>query len=146
MLHSQGTGHALLALALVGFGTAAAASVDTSPQPGGVYKLKPGIYVERGSACTAPANAAIRQYDGRGISTAHSRACHVSVRSHKHHRFVVDQSCIDSGAGPGRREVERQQILVSDALTFKQTIKGSTATYRYCPADQLPAGLTPSLR
>lgn len=54
---------------------AAFASVDTSPKPDGVYRLKPGIYVAKGESCRSPANAVIRQYDGRGISGAHSRAC-----------------------------------------------------------------------
>lgn len=30
---------------------AAFASVDTSPKPGGVYRLKPGIYVAKGDSC-----------------------------------------------------------------------------------------------
>ena len=40
-------------LSAIGLGgllaTAAAASVDTSPKPGGVYHLKPGIFVEQGT-------------------------------------------------------------------------------------------------
>ena len=35
--------------------TGASASVDTSPKPGGVYRLKPGIYVARGADCRSPA-------------------------------------------------------------------------------------------
>jgi len=125
---------------LLAAGTAVA-SVDMSPRPGGVYRLKPGIYVARGESCRSPANAVIRQYDGRGISGAHSRACRVTIRSHRSNRFVVDQSCIDAGSGPAPRSTERQTVTVHDALTFTQATGGTGTTYRYCPIDQLPAGL-----
>ncbi len=120
---------------------AAFASVDTSPKRGGVYRLKPGIYVAQGETCRSPANAVIRQYDGRGISGAHSRACRVKVLSRRGSRFVVDQSCIDAGAGPAPRSTERQTVTVRDALTFTQATHGAATTYRYCPIDRLPAGL-----
>lgn len=119
----------------------ALASVDTSAPPGGVYKLKPGIYVAEGSDCASPANAAILQYDGKGLSGAHSRACKVTVRSRKGGRYTVDQSCIDAGAGLAPRSVQRQQVTVQDALNFTQTIKGRSTSYFYCPVDQLPKGL-----
>lgn len=119
----------------------ATASVDTSAPPGGVYRLKPGIYVAEGALCSAPANAAIRQYDGKGISTAHTRACKAVVRSRKGGTYTVDQSCIDAGAGPAPRFVQRQQVRVHDALTFTQTIKGNATRYGYCAPYQLPADL-----
>jgi hypothetical protein len=119
----------------------AMASVDTTPPPGGVYRLKPGIYVAKGSDCASPANAAILQYDGKGLSGAHSRACKATVRSRKGSRYTVDQSCIDAGAGPAPRSVQRQQVAVQDALTFTQTIKGRATSYAYCPVYQLPAAL-----
>lgn len=119
----------------------AMASVDTTAPPGGVYKLKPGIYVAEGSDCASPANAAILQYDGKGLHGAHSRACKVTVRSRKGGRYTVDQSCIDAGAGPATRSVQRQQVTVQDALNFTQTIKGRSTGYFYCPVDQLPVDL-----
>lgn len=136
---------ALLALTL---GTAASAwaSADTSAQPGGVYHLKPGIYVAKGSDCGAPANAAIRQYDGKGLSTAHTHSCKATLRSRKRNTYTVDQSCIDAGAGPAPRVVQRQQIVVQDALTFTQLIRGDRTTYQYCPVYQLPAGLQKAVR
>lgn len=123
----------------------ASASVDTSAPPGGVYRLKPGIYVAKGSDCASPANAAILAYDGKGLSGAHSRACKVTVRSRQGNRavtrYIVDQSCIDAGAGPAPRSTQRQQVTVRDALHFTQTIKGRATSYAYCPVDQLPEGL-----
>ena len=134
--------HLVLATTLLSCGLLAAhASVDTSPKPGGVYRLKPGIYVAEGSTCADPANAAIRQYDGHGLSTAHTRACKAVVRSRKGARYTVDQTCIDAGAGPAPRFTERQQVVVRDALTFSQRIGGQATAYRYCPVYQLPAGL-----
>ena len=119
----------------------AAASVDTTAPPGGVYRLKPGIYVAEGTDCAAPANAAIRQYDGKGLGTAHTHACKAMVRTRKGSSYTVDQSCIDAGAGPAPRIVQRQQVVVQDALNFTQTIKGNRTRYTYCPVDQLPADL-----
>jgi hypothetical protein len=127
----------------LGLASGALASADTSPKPGGVYPLKPGIYVAKGSDCGAPANAAIRQYDGKGLSTPHTRACKATMRKHKRgtSSYTVDQSCIDAGAGAAPRVVQRQQIVVQDALTFTQLIKGDRTTYQYCPVYQLPIDL-----
>lgn len=151
MKHSHTTisawaARAAMFCATVGIAAAASASVDTSPQPGGIYRLKPGIYVAQDVPCEDPPNAAIRQYDGHGISTAHSHACKASVRARKGMRYTVDQSCIDAGAGPGRRFVQRQQITVRDALSFSQSIGGSSTSYRYCPVYQLPPSLRKGVR
>lgn len=130
-----------LACAVLAIGMPAAASVDTSPKPGGVYRLKPGIYVQKGSACSTAPNAAIRQYDGRGISDAHSRSCRARVLTRKGDRYTVTQSCIGAGVGPAPRVSERQTVDVPDALTFTMQTRGPGTTYRYCPASMLPAGL-----
>lgn len=132
----------LLLCAGCGVTTAAFASVDTSPKPGGVYRLKPGTYVADTASCEAPVDAAILQYDGRGIATPKHRACKARVLSRKGNRYIVDQSCIDADAESGNRRIERQQVLVQDALTFTQTIRGRSSSYHYCPGSQLP----PSLR
>lgn len=128
-------------LALGGLAVSVAASVDTTPRPGGVYRLKPGTYVQREAACGSAPNAAVRRYDGRGISDAHTRACRARVLSRKGNRYAVEQSCIDAGAGPAPRIRERQTITIADALTFTLRTNGPGTTYRYCPASMLPAGL-----
>ena len=122
-------------------GGVAQASVDTSPQPGGVYRLKPGIYVAHDTGCAEPPNAAIRLYDGKGIGTAHTSACKATVRKRRGNSYTADQSCIDAGSGPGPRFVQRQQVVVRDALTFTQVIGKSRTTYHYCPVSELPPGL-----
>jgi hypothetical protein len=129
------------ALALVALAPPVQASVDPSPAPRGVYRLKPGIYVQQGVGCGAPPNAAIRQYDGRGISDPHSRACRARILSRKGSRYTVNQSCIDAGDGPAPRVSERQVVTVPDALTFSVRTRGPGTTYRYCPTYLLPADL-----
>jgi hypothetical protein len=118
--------------------TAAVASVDTSPKPGGVYRLKPGIFVAKGAPCGAPSNAAVRKYDGKGISTAYTLSCTAHILSRRGDIFDVNQSCVGTGVGHERRSVERQTVTVQDALTFSMGAARSAKTYRYCPADQLP--------
>ncbi len=131
----------VLAIGLLVGATAAVASVDPSPKPGGVYRLKPGIYVQKDIACGSAPNAAIRQYDGRGIASAHTRACHARILSRRGNRYTVSQSCIDAGAGPAPRFVERQTVTIRDALTFSLRTRGPGTEYRYCPAYMLPAGM-----
>ncbi|NNG21630.1 hypothetical protein [Telluria aromaticivorans] len=135
----------VLLLAALGCGASVSASVDTTAKPGGVYPLKPGIYVARGTECAAPANAAIRQYDGRGISTTHTHTCRAKVLALKAGRATVDQSCVGTKMGAKRREVQRQLVTVHDALTFTQTVKGRSTTYRYCAPYQLPRAVRHSL-
>lgn len=127
--------------ALAGIAAPAAGSVDRSPKPGGVYRLKPGIYVQRDVDCGSPPNAALRRYDGRGISGAHTRECQARVLSRRGATYTVDQSCIDAGSGPAPRTVERQVVTVPDALTFTMRTRGPATTFRYCPASMLPRDL-----
>ncbi|MYM69423.1 hypothetical protein GTP45_21645 [Pseudoduganella sp. FT55W] len=126
---------------LIAIAGAASASADTTPKPGGVYRLKPGIYVAEGSECSTPPNAAIRQYDGKGISTAHTRSCKATVIKRQGRKYTVKQSCIDAGDGSAPRSIQRQQVTVDNALTFQQNIAGNITNYRYCPVSELPADL-----
>lgn len=132
---------AALALAAFAVDVPAIASVDRSPKPGGVYRLKPGIYVRNGVSCASAPNAAIRRYDGLGISDPHSRACRARVLTRRGDRYSVTQSCIDAGAGPAPRVSQRQTVTVPDALTFTIQTRGPGTTYRYCPASMLSADL-----
>lgn len=131
----------VLAFAAFSVGVPAMASVDPSPPPSGIYRLKPGIYVKKGVSCASAPNAAILQYDGRGISDSHSRACRVRVLARGGDRYTVVQSCIDAGQGPAPRVSQRQTVTVSDALTFVIQTRGPGTAYRYCPASMLPAGM-----
>jgi len=130
-----------IALAGLAVGVPAIAGVDRTTEPGGIYRLKPGIYVQKGVSCGSAPNAAIRQYDGRGINDPHSRACRARILTRKGDRYTVKQSCIDTGAGPAPRVSQRQTVTVRDALTFTIQTRGPGTTYRYCPASMLPANL-----
>ena len=132
---------AIIGLTVLAFATVTTASVDTSPKPGGVYRLKPGTYVQKDVPCGSAPNAAIRRYDGRGISSAHTRACQARILSRRGSGFAVTQSCIGAGAGHAPRFRERQTISVPDALTFTLKTRGSGTTYRYCPAYMLHADM-----
>lgn len=133
----------MTSMVLIGTDSADAESVR-SAKAGGVYTLKPGIFVDGSIGCANPPNAAIKLYDGKGISTAHTRACRAKIlsmrASGRSKIYKVSQSCIDAGSGPGKRFTEVQTVTVADAMTFTISSKGSTI-YRYCPPSKLPAGL-----
>lgn len=141
MRNMQTTIHRLLLVAGLALGTAAWASVDTSPKPGGLFKLKPGAYVANGAPCEAPPNGSIRRYDGEAIVAMHNVACNTRVRARNGNRYTVDQRCVDTRGQPVRRALQRQTIQVRDALNFTQTIDGDSVDYRYCPVYQLPPKL-----
>src|SRR3546814_2357749 len=90
------SGLALVALAV---GMPASASVDSSPKPGGVYRLKPGLYVQKDVACAHAPNAALRRYDGRAISDAHSRGCRARVLHRNGDHNTVTQPSFHARAG-----------------------------------------------
>lgn len=125
---------------------AAAGMAGASPKPGGVYRLKPGIYVAAGSECGAPANAAIRRYDGKGISTAHTQACKAKVLKRRGRHYTVSQSCLDAGPRSTSRRIQHQEVTVKNAQTFTQDIAGNVTTYHYCPVGRLPPDLRKAAR
>nr|GFC38798.1 hypothetical protein [Tanacetum cinerariifolium] len=120
---------------------AASAEVDTSPGPGGVFRLKPGVYVSKGQPCSDPANAAIRVYDGKGIRGSATRGCVAKIVKKVGNRFTVDETCTDTPAGAGKRTTARQIVTVSNAIEFAIDEPGQVTTYHYCPVYQLPGSL-----
>src|SRR3546814_20964431 len=92
----------------------ASASVDSSPKPGGVYRLKPGLYVQKDVACAHAPHAAIRRSDGRAISDAHSRGCRARVLNRKGDRYPVMQSRGGAGSGGIRRASVRESVWPFD--------------------------------
>ena len=119
----------------------ALASSDNTPKPGGVFPLKPGVYVAKGQECADPANAGIRIYDGKGIHGSATHACVAKVIKKTGKRYSVDQSCIDTPAGEGPRVVARESILIQDALTFVAGEGVKATSFTYCPASELPSWL-----
>jgi membrane-bound inhibitor of C-type lysozyme len=117
------------------------ALVEPSRDLGGVLPLKHGIFVAADVPCESPPNAAIRRYDGVGLSGAHTRACRAKVLSKKGATYEVDQSCIDAGSGPAPRSSERQTITVASNLEFMLKREAGTQRFKYCAAALLPPGL-----
>lgn len=103
--------------------------------------LKHGIYVDASQTCQDPANAGIKQYDGKGLSTAHTHGCVLQVQGKKGTTYTVAQRCIDAGAGPAPFVNERMDVTVVNPgkFVFKQ---GKTATaFNHCSPSELPPGL-----
>jgi hypothetical protein len=117
------------------------ALIDPSRDLGGVLPLKHGIFVADDVSCGDPPNAAIRRYDGQGLSGAHSRDCRAKVLSKRGSTYEVDQSCIDAGSGPAPRSSERQTITIADNLDFTLTREAGSQRFRYCAPALLPPGI-----
>lgn len=128
-------------MTMLGTTTGAWASVDTSSKPGGVFRLKPGIYVPKEVDCGSARLAGARRYDGQGIGRVNGDVCRARVLSRRRDRYEVSQSCVQAGRDQVSRVAERQTVTVIDALTFTLRTRGGGATYRYCPASMLPANL-----
>ena len=118
----------------------ATASEDRSPKPGGIFKLKPGIYVDQRSTCGDPANAAIRSYDGKGIATSSTHGCRARITDRNGKSLGISQSCTNLGSGPAGQIIERFRITIENTLEFTISRNTRASTYRYCPPEQLPEG------
>ncbi|MDR6625347.1 hypothetical protein [Caulobacter segnis] len=108
---------------------------------GGALPLKHGIFVAVDIPCGDPPNAAIRRYDGLGLSGAHTRDCRINVLEKQGGAYEIDQSCIDAGSGPAPRSSERVTVVVRDNLTFTLKRGQEGETFRYCADSLLPPGL-----
>jgi len=115
--------------------------VESPPALSGSLPLKHGIYVVSDISCADPPNAAIRRYDGLGLSGAHTRDCRIDVLEKQGAAYEIDQSCIDAGSGPAPRSSERATIEVRDNLTFVLKRGRGAETFRHCAASLLPPGL-----
>lgn len=116
--------------------------IEPSRDLGGVLPLKHGIFVSADVSCAEPPNAALRRYDGEGLSGAHTHACQIKVLARRGASYDIEQSCIDAGQGPAPRSTETATIDIQDNLTFTLKRGGAGETFRYCAASMLP----PSLR
>jgi hypothetical protein len=117
------------------------ALIEPSRDLGGVLPLKHGIFVSAETPCSDPPNAALRRYDGEGLSGAHTHACQIKVLARHGASYDIEQSCIDAGQGPGPRSTETATINIQDNLTFVLKRGGAGETFRYCAASMLPASL-----
>lgn len=117
------------------------ALIEPSRDLGGVLPLKHGIFVAADVPCGEPPNAALRRYDGQGLSGAHTHACQIKVLARRGASYDIEQSCIDAGQGPAPRSTETATIDIQDNLTFTLKRGGGGEAFRYCAASMLPPGL-----
>jgi hypothetical protein len=108
---------------------------------GEVLALQHGIYVDQSQRCSNPANAGIKSYDGKGLSTAHTHDCLLSVRSKKRNTYMLTQRCVDAGAGPAPVVREEMEVAVINSRKFIFTQGHQATTFNYCPPSALPLGL-----
>lgn len=115
--------------------------IEPSRDLGGILPLKHGVFVSTGIPCSSPPNAALRRYDGEGLSGAHTHACQIKIVGQQGKSYDIEQSCIDAGQGPGPRSSETATIDIQDNLTFTLKRGGAGQTFRYCAASELPQAL-----
>lgn len=144
----------LSSIATLGIVLAMSCAASTAPprsgSPTGVYKLSTGVYVPADVGCENPPNAEIKEYNGRGIDTAHTSRCVAHVLSSRVLKdgtaYTVSQTCNDAGDGSGKNYSETQNILVKNPTHFAILSEGRTVykdrtVYSRCPANELPADL-----
>lgn len=102
-----------------------------------VLPLARGTYVQADTPCADPPFAAIRDYDGRGLPTPHSRDCRARILSQRGGSYRVANDCIGAGEGPAARDVERLTIRPLSRTRFAM----SGITFRLCPGERLPTSL-----
>ena len=101
----------------------------------GPLGLRRGVYVLEGSGCEQPANAAVRIWNGKGLSGSATRDCRTSVTSRARMRFRVSNSCVNTY--DGSRTAEAQTVTVPDSDSFRQ----NGQTFRRCPSSEVPKAL-----
>ncbi|WP_323144958.1 hypothetical protein [Massilia phyllosphaerae] len=116
------------------------------PTVGGVYPLAQGFYVANGGDCASPANAWLREYNGKGISGAATHDCVAEIVDKHGNTYTVDQICTDAGTGVAPKSSERQNIIVQNANHFTQIAGGKLFSYHYCTFNQLPSDLRKNYR
>jgi zona occludens toxin (predicted ATPase) len=104
---------------------APAASPETLP-------LKVGRYVIKDTPCKDAANAAIRMFDGKGLSGSATKDCKANIARREGTRYTVDQSCVDTYNG--KRASEAQVIVVDSPEAFTLVVGGKSTAYQYCAA------------
>lgn len=114
---------------------------EPSSDVGGVLPLKHGYFVSNGATCEDAPNAALRRYDGKGLSGAHTRDCQIRVLSAQGKAYSVEQSCVDAGEGPAPRSSEDAIVIVESNVEFTLQRKAGQEYFQYCPASSLPPGL-----
>lgn len=121
--------------------SAKASTGDTGPLP-----LTRGVFVAEGSDCKQPANAAIRVWNGTGLSGSATRNCRPTIRSRDGDTYRLSNSC--ENTYDGSRTAAVQTITVNDKSHFALREEGeaSAQRFRLCPAGEAPDALEKLVR
>ena len=95
--------------------------------------LRRGVYVVEGVPCGSAPNAAVRVWNGTGLSGSATRFCRPTVLERTGDRYTVENSC--ENTYDGSRTAERQVIAVPDPHGF--TLDGQR--FRMCAPGTAPA-------
>ena len=104
--------------------------------------LNSGIYVSESQTCADPAFAGLKMFDGQGIASAHTHACHAVIVARTGRRYTLDNSCLSAGDGPADRSTERLVIDIASPQTFSIVASDQALVpYRLCKPSDLPVSL-----
>ena len=101
----------------------------------GPLPLTRGVYSRDGSPCRQPANAAVRIWNGRGLSGSATRACRSTVTERSGTSYQLRNSC--ENTYDGSRTSEALTVNIPNPSRFKL----GDAGYRLCPPAEVPAGM-----
>lgn len=99
--------------------------------------VKHGVYVQKTVACKGAPNAAIRVWNGIGLSGAHSSKCTSRIVSRNGSTFKMTTVCSALGDGsPDSSGVAEELMVSSVSKTSFVIARGSQAgiAYRWCSA------------
>ena len=101
--------------------------------------LDSGVYVAEGISCANPPNAALRVYDGTGLSGSATKDCRTTVKSKSGDTYTTDNSCIDTYSS--KRTVTALQVTIPDRGHVRVVRAEGTQNFRLCPANEVPTDL-----
>lgn len=99
--------------------------------------LKRGVFVREPYKCENAPNAAIRAWDGVGLSGAHSGKCATRVLSQHGRQFQVSTACSASGDGAPDTSGYAEALFLTRQSDTRFVISKAgqpEGTYRWCNA------------
>jgi hypothetical protein len=104
-------------------------------------QLERGTYVQEGVPCKDAPFAAVKSWDGVGLSGPHSSRCTTRVLSHHGQQFSVSTACAAIGDGTpnpsGKNDIQTLSVtrLSNNRIVVSDGGSVPSATYRWCSAD-----------
>jgi hypothetical protein len=99
--------------------------------------LRPGTYVQAGSACRDPAFAVMFDYDGQHFSYPHATQCTSTITSHAGRTYRLSETCKANGDGsPATADTTHATytVLSSTRVSISHGPKAASSLYRWCGA------------